>query len=156
MTTPIGKSTDALKSKNAPKKILVVNNDPQTREVFCHLLRLQGHEVVLAGTGQEGIRKFHAERFDLMLLDVHLPDTNGWNIFRTLISINPFLPIAVTERNSQHELVVFEGKTPLAALLNVPKFMQAIAHEIRRMIGNGALALGQPGPGSGLGSMGVG
>ena len=137
------------------KKILVVNNDLQMRGVFYNQLRSKGHGVVLAATGQEGIRRFHAEQFDLMLVDVNLPDTSGWNVFKTLTSINPFLPIVVTGRNGQRELMVFEGKTPLAELLNMPKFVQTIAGEIRQIISAGSLVLGHPAPAFRLGVVGM-
>lgn len=122
------------------KKILVVNNHPLTRETIYEVLRAEGNEVVLAATGQEGVRTFHADHFDLLLLDVNLPDTSGWNIFKTLNSINPFLPIAITARNAQHELEVFAGRQHLAQLINGPELMQAIACKSRQIIGAGSLA----------------
>jgi CheY-like chemotaxis protein len=125
------------KTKNMAKNILIVNDDPQICEGLQNLLQAEGHGVVLATTGKEGIRKFHATRFDLMLVDANLPDTSGWNIFQTLTSINPYLPIVVTERNSHGELLFFEGKTPLAELLDVSGLMQICAGEVRQNIGAG-------------------
>src|ERR1017187_5045911 len=80
------------------KKILVVDDDPHIRESLHKLLRAEGYEVALAANGQEGIRQFYADRFDLLLLDVSLPDISGWDVFGTLTSINPFLPIIIITR----------------------------------------------------------
>jgi DNA-binding response OmpR family regulator len=135
----INKPISGLKPKSMPKKILVVSNDPQIRKVLQNLLQSEGHGVVLAATGREGIRRFHADRFDLMLVDVNLPDTSDWNIFKTLTSINPFPPIVVTGRNGQRELVVFEGGAILAKLLDVSEIMQAIAGDSRRTFGDPSL-----------------
>lgn len=115
------------------KKILVVNDDPLFRKSLPKVLQAEGFTVVQATTGQEGIQKYHADQFDLLWLDVNLPDTSGWNIFKTLTSINPFLPIVITGRNDQHELAVLEGGALLAKLLNLPKIMRATARDARRI-----------------------
>jgi DNA-binding response OmpR family regulator len=80
---------------NVKKKILVVDDDPQIRESIQKVLRADAYEVVLAADGREGIKKFDAEWIDLLLLDVNLPDTSGWDVFGKITSINPFLPIIV-------------------------------------------------------------
>lgn len=135
----INKPIPGLIPKGMPKKVLVVSNDPQIREGLQNLLHSKGHGVVLAATGQEGIRSFHADRFDLMLVDVNLPDTSGWDIFKTLTSINPFPPIVVTERNGQRELVIFDDGAVLAKLLDVSELTQAIAGDSRRSFGDTSL-----------------
>ena len=71
------------------RKLLVVDDDRQIREALRKLLHAEGYEVGLAATGQEGIEKFNAERFDLLLLDLNLPDHNGWDVFETLTARNP-------------------------------------------------------------------
>jgi len=131
-------------TKNMVKNILIVNDDPRICEVLKNLLQAEGHEVVLATTGKEGIRKFHATRFDLMLVDANLPDTSGWNIFQTLTSINSYLPIVVTGRNSHGELLFFEGNTPLAELLDASGLMQTIAGEVRRIVEDASLITNRP------------
>ena len=117
------------------KKILMVNDDPHISELLLKGLRAEGHGVVIATTGQEGIRRFYADQYDLLILDVNLPDTSGWNIFKTLTSINPFLPIVITWKNDQHELEAFEGGALLSKLLGVPKILQTIVGNARRFVG---------------------
>jgi len=51
--------------------------------------------VVLAADGQEAIERTNAERIDLLLLDLNLPGNSGWDVFGTLTSLNPFLPIII-------------------------------------------------------------
>ncbi|MEK7684782.1 MAG: response regulator [Verrucomicrobiota bacterium] len=116
-------STEAMK-----KKILVVDDDPQIRESLRKVLRAEGYEVVLAANGQQGIERFNAERFDLLLLDLNLPDNSGWDIFGTLTSLNPFLPIIIiTGRQNQHELAAGAGVGALMQKpLDVPRLLQTI------------------------------
>jgi DNA-binding response OmpR family regulator len=116
-------TTEAMK-----KKILVVDDDPQIRESLRKVLRAEGYEVVLAADGRDGIEKFNTERIDLLLLDLNLPGNSGWDIFGTLTSLNPFLPIIIiTGRQNQHELVAGAGVGALMEKpLDVPLLLKTI------------------------------
>lgn len=116
-------TTEALKNK-----ILVVDDDPQIRESLRKVLRAKGYEVLLAGNGQEGIGRFNAERFDLLLLDLSLPDNSGWEVFATLTSLNPLLPILIiTGRQNQQELAAGAGVgARMEKPLDVPRLLQTI------------------------------
>ncbi len=110
------------------KIILVVDDDVQIRESLQKVLRAEGYEVVLAVDDQDGIRKFNEQRIDLLLLDLNLPGKSGWDIFGTLTSLNPFLPIIIiTGRNNQHELASRAGVGALMEKpLDVPMLLQTI------------------------------
>jgi DNA-binding response OmpR family regulator len=116
-------TTEAMK-----KKILVVDDDPQIRESLRKVLRAEGYEVVLAADGQEAIDKFDPEHIDLLLLDLNLPGNSGWDIFGTLTSLNPFLPIIIiTGRQNQHELAAGAGVGALMEKpLDVPLLLKTI------------------------------
>lgn len=126
------KGRDAPCAPSAPKgmkaKILVVDDDPQIRESLFKVLRAEGHEVVLAADGPEGIEKFNTEQIDLLLLDLNLPGNSGWDVFGTLTSLNPFLPIIIiTGRNNQHELAAGAGVGALMEKpLHVPLLLKTI------------------------------
>jgi CheY-like chemotaxis protein len=117
------------------KKILVANGDPLFRESLQKVLQAEGHRVALAATGQEGIKQYQTEPFDLLLLDMNLPGISGWNIFKTLASINPFLPVVITARNDQNELAVFWGDTKSAEPLNITRVLQTVSGKVRRTPG---------------------
>ncbi len=110
------------------KRILVVDDDPQIRKSLHKVLCTEGYEVVLAANGQEGIRQFYEHRFDLSLLDVSLPDMSGWEVFGTLTSINPFLPIIIiTGKDEQHDLAVLGGVGALIEKpLDVPRLLEMV------------------------------
>src|ERR1039457_2447188 len=108
----------ALTTKAVKKTILVVDDDEQIRESLHKVLCAEGYKVVLAAAGWEGIVKFNAERIDCLLLDVNLPDMSGWEVFGTITSINPFLPIIIiTGKDEQHDLAVLGG---VGALIEKP------------------------------------
>ena len=82
-------------SRERPLRILVLEDEPTTAELLRHYLgraSAGGHEVVLAGTLAEASRHLERERFDLALVDLHVPDSAG---IATLKSARSSAPDAV-------------------------------------------------------------
>jgi DNA-binding response OmpR family regulator len=61
-------------------KVLVIDDQPETAELVAALLRRVGYQVSSAGTGVEGIALARKEEFDLVLLDIDLPDMTGFDL----------------------------------------------------------------------------
>lgn len=66
------------------KKILVVEDSPTTMEMKCSILEGAGYEILRATEGIEAIQKVQEEKPDLVLLDIKLPDMDGYQICRLL------------------------------------------------------------------------
>lgn len=66
------------------KKILYVEDHEDTAEAVKTMLNRAGFDVEIALSGKDGIKKAHDNHFDLVLLDIMLPDMSGWDIFKTL------------------------------------------------------------------------
>ncbi len=66
------------------KKILVVEDDPDIRDLVGYNLRKEGYTVLFAGTGPDGLQKAISEQPDLVLLDIMLPDMDGFEVCREL------------------------------------------------------------------------
>ena len=66
------------------KKILYVEDHKDTAEAVQQMLEDAGYEVDISFHGKDGLEKAHEKQFDLVLLDVMLPDMSGWDIFKTL------------------------------------------------------------------------
>jgi two-component system, OmpR family, response regulator len=60
--------------------ILVVEDEPAISELIAAVLRYEGFEVITAMTGNDGVRATRAQRPDLILLDVMLPDGDGFRV----------------------------------------------------------------------------
>ena len=73
--------------------ILVVDDELEIREGLEALLKSENFDVTVAETGQAGLRKLEDKPFDLMLLDVSLPDRNGIELLREVRQRDPNLPI---------------------------------------------------------------
>ena len=69
--------------------ILVVDDETEIREGLEALLTSESFEVTLAETGEAGLQKLEDHPFDLMLLDVSLPDRNGIEMLREIRRRDP-------------------------------------------------------------------
>jgi DNA-binding response OmpR family regulator len=92
MTPPCGCVFDRgevlMASKERPK-LLVVDDDPEITSSFEAILRSEGYEVVTAKDGREALELVRQAPFDLVLLDLLLPDMDGWAILQQIRDIRP-------------------------------------------------------------------
>src|SRR5215813_12044443 len=75
--------------------ILVVDDESEIREGLELLLASEGYGVSSAGTGESGLAKLEERPFDLLLLDVSLPDRNGIDLLREIRGRDPHLSIVL-------------------------------------------------------------
>ena len=64
--------------------VLIVEDDPNIRELLQLYLEKDGYAVTLAADGGQGLEKFHAIKPDLVLLDVMMPVMDGWAVCRAI------------------------------------------------------------------------
>jgi DNA-binding response OmpR family regulator len=115
------------------RRILVIDDDAQIRESLCKVLRAEGYEVALAADGLEGTRQSNEDEFDLVLLDLNLPDSSGWDIFGMMTSSHPFVPvIVITARQNQRDLAM---KVGVGALMEKPLDVPLLLKTIDRLVG---------------------
>src|SRR5688500_12596284 len=74
-------------------RLLLVDDDHVFRVSTSALLRQDGYEVVVAGDGREAVNVLREQRFDLMLLDLRLPGTDGLRIVEALRLWGEGIPI---------------------------------------------------------------
>ena len=75
--------------------ILVVDDESEIREGLELLLKTEGYQVSSAETAQSGLTRLEERPFDLMLLDVSLPDSNGIEMLKEIHRQDPQLPIVM-------------------------------------------------------------
>jgi len=79
----------------AMAKILVIDDDPGILNLLDNVLRLKGHEVVLAGHGREGLQLFQQERPHVTILDFIMPDMGGLDVLREIRTLDPHAPAII-------------------------------------------------------------
>ncbi len=87
-------------------RILIVEDEPALREGLVDLLTAADHEVVAEAKGKTAVERGTGEVFDLVLLDLMLPDLDGVEVCRRLRKARPSLPILMlTARGSEDDKV---------------------------------------------------
>ena len=75
--------------------ILVIDDEAEIREGLELLLSSEGYSVTSAESGEAGLARLEQEPYDLLLLDVSLPDRNGLDLLRDIRQRDPHLPIVL-------------------------------------------------------------
>jgi adenylate cyclase len=91
-------------SSPAPGTILIADDNPVNRLLLGRGLEQQGHTVVFAGHGREALDLLRRERFDLLLLDVLMPELDGYQVLAELNDDPHLREIPVVMTSSLDEL----------------------------------------------------
>ena len=78
---------------NCRARVLYVDDDEDSREMLCLLLRTSRIEVEAVSTAAEALSSTQIEHFDLYLLDSWLPDLDGFELCRRMRHLHPQTPI---------------------------------------------------------------
>src|SRR5947209_18932217 len=96
--------TDARQRPDA--RLLVVEDEPNILELLSASLRYAGFEVVTAAAGSEAVQAAQRHRPDLIVLDIMLPDMDGFDVLHRLRGGGTRTPVAfLTARDSTEERV---------------------------------------------------
>jgi len=79
--------------KNNPLHVLVVEDEPMVRRIEAEYLTVDGHLVETAADGCEGLSKFRAGKFDLVLVDRAMPEINGDQLTEAIKELDPDMPV---------------------------------------------------------------
>jgi two-component system OmpR family response regulator len=91
---------------NEAQRVLVVDDEPNIRDLVAVALRFHGFAPVTAATGEEAMRGVRAERPDLIVLDVMLPDVDGFELCRRLRADGHDVPVIfLTARDTPSDTV---------------------------------------------------
>jgi DNA-binding response OmpR family regulator len=88
-------------------RLLVVEDEDAIAQGLVVNLERKGHVVELARDGREALAKLRGARFDLILLDVRLPEISGFDILQKLRAEGDFTPILMLTARSQPDDVIF-------------------------------------------------
>jgi DNA-binding response OmpR family regulator len=74
-------------------RVLVIDDEAVLRRTLARILQGADHEVTTAGSAQEGLAILSQQSFDLVYLDIRLPDMNGLEVLKTIHSRYPDTPV---------------------------------------------------------------
>ncbi len=90
------------------KSILVIEDNQDISALYTHILEIDGYRVVIAVSGEQAWEKLLIEQFDLLLLDISLPDISGLQLLERVrlserIGIASIPVVIITGKSSLEE-----------------------------------------------------
>jgi DNA-binding response OmpR family regulator len=95
-------------------RILIIDDDPDTRAMLEDMLKLAHHETVTAADGKQGIKQHLAKPADLVITDIFMPDQDGFETIQALR--NQFPTVAI---------IAMSGKAVAPAMLSIAQKLGA-------------------------------
>lgn len=80
---------------SAPKSILIIDDEPNLRRSLALILQRQGYSVTTAGNAQEAGQCLEAGPFELVFLDLKMPDVNGLELLPEIRELYPNMPVLI-------------------------------------------------------------
>ena len=88
-----------------PEKILIIDDEEATVHLIAMLLEKRNFETIKAHRAEEGLRKAYRHQPDLVLLDIMMPDMNGWEICKRLREMSDVPIVFLTARSDVKDVV---------------------------------------------------
>jgi two-component system KDP operon response regulator KdpE len=118
-------------SADTPIRILVVDDEPNIRESLVLALNLMGYRAEEAQSGREALKMLEGTPFDLMVLDMHMPEMDGIEVMQRARRICSDLPIIVLTGHATLDSAIAAVKSGAADYLLKP----ASIHDIAAAVG---------------------
>jgi two-component system, OmpR family, KDP operon response regulator KdpE len=87
------------------EKVLVIDDEETTVQLLTFLLERRGFEVIKAFSAEDGLRKAYRHQPDLVLLDIMMPDMDGWEVCKRMREMSDVPIIFLTARSEVKDVV---------------------------------------------------
>lgn len=117
-------------------RVLIVDDEPDQVEMYQYALEEAGFRVLAAFTGESGVARAREAKPDLIVLDLRLPDTTGWDVCRTLKSDpgTQRIPIVILTAAASPTLGQQAAAAGCAAHLLKPCYPEELTQTIRSIL----------------------
>lgn len=126
---------------SAKGSILVIDDETEIRESLEQLLQLEGYKAETASTGEEGLKRVENGLFDLVLLDINLPDHNGLDLLQTIKRESPELGVIMITAYASTQMAFQASKQGADSYVTKPWDNDKLLLEIRNALDKSRLQL---------------
>ena len=118
------------------RRVLVIEDTPENMDLVCLILERAGHEVYKAFDGVQGLELAIKQQPDLILLDLALPEKDGWSVASELKSdlITKNIPIIAISAHSSAKLKDKAFEAGCDGFIPKPFKLSAFKEEINRFL----------------------
>jgi len=128
-------SKEPVETDKVKKSILIVEDDEVLRQILSDLLELnRGYYVSVAGTGQEALNEARKTFFNVALLDLSLPDMEGFDLLRQLKKICPTTQCIILTGHASEDVAAREVGESAFAYLVKPSSADEIMNTIEKAL----------------------
>jgi excisionase family DNA binding protein len=117
--------------KQGQPTVLVVDDDPVLQDLFQTFLKKIGFSRVVVGSAKEAIRCLRKQKFDLMFLDLQLPDAPGDQVYQTAKQIDPELNVIVITGYPDSEILDRILQVCLVTVLKKPLKIEQLDQTVK-------------------------
>jgi DNA-binding response OmpR family regulator len=115
------------------KRVLVIDDDLPLRGMLAAALRQHGFQVLLAGDGAEGQRALNIHKPNVILLDLAMPEVNGWDFLQRLKETGhlgkvPIIVVSAHLRTDPQAILQMGVSAILPKPFNLPELIDLIDH----------------------------
>ncbi|HVO19682.1 MAG TPA: sigma-54 dependent transcriptional regulator [Anaeromyxobacter sp.] len=121
-------------------RILVVDDDPASRDLLRRVLATEGHQVVTAGDGREALAEMGRQPAELVVSDIRMPELDGVQLLERLREAAPEVPVILVTAFGDVEGAVDAIRRGAFDYLAKPYDVDAVRHLVRRALAQAALA----------------
>src|SRR6187551_1274475 len=96
---------ESVSTVHTKPRLLVVDDDEDIRALLRLILERAGYDVEEQGDGRAALRAFHVGNHDLVVLDVTMPDLDGWQLLERIRDLSDVPVLMLTARDSESDRV---------------------------------------------------
>jgi len=119
---------------SAKGSILVIDDETEIRESLAELLEFEGYKTGTAATGEEGLRCLENGLYDLVLLDINLPDRNGLDLLQQIKRESPELGVIMITAYASTQMAFQASKQGADSYVTKPWDNDKLLLEIRNTV----------------------
>ncbi len=123
--------TQLVRQRGKPFRVLIVDDEKWVQDVFKDFCELtQAFDIDLAGDGQDAIAKVRGSQYDLITLDLIMPEMSGLDVLSAIKDISPEVPVMIITGNATEKLVTEAGIMGACRVMYKPVMMETFISEV--------------------------
>src|SRR5258706_1660768 len=115
-------------------KMLLCEDDPNLGSVLKNYLELNDYDVTLERDGRLGLAAFQREKFDLCLLDVMMPNMDGFTLAEEIRDVNPDVPLFFLSAKTMKDDIIQGYKLGADDYITKPFDSEVLLHKIKAIL----------------------